>query len=73
MIFGISRGFYRLSILAGLIGLTIVLFGIIDHWDDEGSWQAVDYVEAVLIILAPMVLVLVLGWVVAGFHRQNSN
>jgi hypothetical protein len=57
--------------LAALLGFAFVLFLRTANW--EYSWRPSDYALSAVIIFAPMALVLVLGWVVAGFRQEKSN
>ncbi len=63
----IPRGFRRLSVLAGLIGFMLDLFIVVSNW---GYWDISMFVAMTAFIVAPVIIILVLGWVVAGF-RSN--
>jgi hypothetical protein len=66
---GISRGFRRLSVLTAFLGLVVIVF----LWSQPGSNPTVPELifGFLLFVGVPVLFVLLLGWVVAGF--QNSN
>jgi hypothetical protein len=69
---GISRGFQRLSLMVGLVGLVVLLtlgFGIDGHLADEPVRVWVFLLAE--FVAAPAIFVLLLGWVVAGFRNPN--
>lgn len=65
----VSRGFRRLSVLAGLIGFLVLVF----LWMQDNSLP--DFNQIVLglfiLVITPAVVVWVLGWAVAGFQKSN--
>jgi hypothetical protein len=65
----ISRGFRRLSLLVGLIGFLVLGF----LWMADNSVPSFEEIVRGLLILviAPAVVVCVLGWAVAGFQKSN--
>ena len=67
--FGISRGFRRLSVVVGFIGATFIGF-ICLH---DGRLPTVGDLMTMLAILVvvPMTFVLLLGWAIAGFRDSN--
>jgi len=85
--FGISRGFRRLSLLTGIVSFLFpALWYAIDtnhHWDgspiSSGSYtpEAESLSQRILILAAftliPMFLTLLTGWVVAGFHKSSGE
>jgi hypothetical protein len=65
----ISRGFRRLSVLAAVLGTVVAFFALATN---EG--HTTPYVFALVILLfvvVPAVVVLLLGWAVAGFKNPN--
>jgi hypothetical protein len=63
---GISRGFRRLSFLAGFAGAIV----IVCLWLSTGTPTVSEFVLALLLFVSvPAVFVLILGWVVAGFRN----
>jgi hypothetical protein len=61
----ISRGFRRLSVLAGVLGFLFTC--LLDLGD---KWDAQQYLGVAFFTFVPAALVLLLGWAIAGF---NSN
>jgi hypothetical protein len=71
---GISRGFRRLSILAGFAGLMLLLFSLDASGDLSGRFSPSAFEWLKLILLfggIPAAFALLLGWVVAGFRKSN--
>jgi hypothetical protein len=67
---GISRGFRRLSVLVGFTGLTVIVFlWFVNAPPFPTSKQVI--VGIMLFVGGPVIFVLALGWVVAGFHKSN--
>jgi hypothetical protein len=64
----ISRGFCRLSALAGLLGDAVVVC----LWLGSNSYPSIQQMIIGLVVFAsvPAIFVLMLGWVVAGFQRE---
>jgi len=83
---GISRGFLRLSALAGFAGFLAIsfIFGTdpYHHWDGSpviiGDYAAEPqslfdrFVLTFLFIGVPVFLTLLLGWIVARFRRDSN-
>jgi len=67
----ISRGFRRLSVLAAVCGLSLIVFVRFANWDYE--WTLSDYLVSSVVIGAPALLALLIGWVVAGFQKQSPD
>jgi hypothetical protein len=70
--FGISRGFQRLAVVATIPGFLLSLSFIAINFDvpDPMSW--LDMATVVLVLtVAPAIVVLLIGWVVAGFRQAN--
>jgi H+/Cl- antiporter ClcA len=83
---GISRGFLKLSIIAGLIGFLVISFHFaIDpypHWNGspliigdyvaEPEWLSQRFGFTILFIGVPVFLTLLVGWIVARFRRDSD-
>jgi hypothetical protein len=65
----ISRGFRRLSILVGLIGFVAIVLIWLGH--DIGPTVDQIILGLAFFVGAPVILVLALGWVIAGFQKSN--
>jgi len=65
----ISRGFRRLSVLVGLIGFVAIVVIWLGH--DSGPTIAQIILGLAFFVGAPVIFVLALGWVVAGFQKSN--
>ncbi len=65
----ISRGFRRLSVLVGLIGLAVLLALIV--FEPPGPPGSILAWLFVLFVGMPVAMVLLLGWVIAGFRGSN--
>jgi len=65
----ISRGFRRLSLLAGFVGFGVIVF----IWGDSNQMPSPTQLIFGLAIFGglPAIFVLLLGWVVAGFRNSN--
>jgi hypothetical protein len=83
-VFGISRGFRRLSVLLGILGflLPALWYAIDSQHSRFPILMGTDYTPDVesftqrILVLAgftfiPMLLTLLVGWVVAGFRKPN--
>ncbi len=72
---GISRGFPRLSVLVALIGLTALSFEFDVPIAIAVSGGTVAFFVWMAIFYAglPAFFVLLVGWVVAGFRKPNSD
>jgi len=64
----IPRGFRRLSVLVGLVGLTITLM---ITWGSYGLPLKTWITTFGILVVAPVLFVLLLGWVVEGFKKSN--
>jgi hypothetical protein len=64
---GISRGFRRLTVIAGVLGF---LFVCILDLGPLGTWERQQYMATAFVIFAPPMLVLFVGWVVARFKSN---
>jgi hypothetical protein len=63
---GVSPGFRRLSLTAGIIGTVFILFA---WWTGPNRLTIGDMAMGLAMFgVAPAVLVLLIGWVVAGFR-----
>jgi hypothetical protein len=68
----LSRGFRRLSVLAGLVGLALLLFlgfGPNGTLHDTPLWAWV--VLLLTFVGGPFTFVSLVGWVVIGFRNSN--
>jgi hypothetical protein len=64
----ISRGFSRLSVLVAVLGAAVIFFFAITG----GLSTPSEFATAILVlVIVPAGLVLLLGWVVAGFKSPN--
>jgi len=65
----LSRGFRRLSVVAGFA--SSVLYGfLVLSWGGPSTWGA--FVLALAVFVAvPVTFVLLLGWAIAGFQKSN--
>ena len=68
---GVSRGFRRLSVLAGLAGAAFVGFLWIDSQPSDPPTGKQIVLCLVTFCAAPATFVLVLGWVVVGFRQGD--
>lgn len=68
--FGISRGFRRLSVMAGAVGLLTLIYLLVS--DSMNSNALIKWTCVVFLFAgAPAIFVLLLGWVVAGFRKPD--
>jgi hypothetical protein len=65
----ISRGFRRLSIFTAMAGVNVFawFWAVNGPPHDAGGF----FTATILLVIAPTVLVLVLGWAVQGFRNSN--